>query len=138
MIPLPLPPHSKEKGFTPEDDQGEGMREIPEDIARTARGIVIDEMLLPRTEAVMAKAILSERQRIADSLFKRNGFMLAKTGDGKHSVEISFRALEEMHDFHRALCELSWFTRLSPAIDEAKLRRSKALDELGALDGELL
>ena len=31
-----LPPHSKEKGFTPEDDQGEGMSEIPDELEREA------------------------------------------------------------------------------------------------------
>ena len=145
--------HSKEKGFTPEDDQGRPkwwleaqrygdrdmdgnrMSEIPEDIRKAVHRVIADlkgraDSIEEDAEAVLAdafsRAILAERQRIADDLFHRSGLMLAKTGDGKHSVEISFRTLEEMHEFHRVLCELSRFKSRGPSLPSSLPEREQA------------
>ena len=104
-------------GGTPEDDQGEGrVSEIPADVIEAVNAAFKRDELDNTLLGIVARAILAERQRIADDLFHRNGFMLAKTGDGKHSVEISFRTLEEMHEFHRVLCELSRFKSRGPSL----------------------
>lgn len=56
-----LPPHSKEKGFTPEDDQGEGMSGIPEMESVPLSDPVDDDWMEPTTALKFVKNEAGQR-----------------------------------------------------------------------------
>lgn len=72
----------------------------------------------------IADAILAERQRIADELFERPGFMVASSDFSGDYVKISFPSMKAMHDFHDAMVRLSQFKSAHPHSPSVEMERS--------------